>query len=76
MRMMEEVTTTRDVEAVVVPAGNKVLIPEGVPVTITQSLGGSYTVVTPQGYMARISPTDADALGRLYELYYQQRNGH
>lgn len=64
MRMMEEVTTTRDVEAVVIPAGNKVLIPEGVPVTITQSLGGSYTVVTPQGYMARISSTDADALGK------------
>jgi probable FeS assembly SUF system protein SufT len=64
MRMMEEVTTTREVEAVVIPAGNRVLIPEGVPVTITQSLGGSYTVVTPQGYMARISATDADALGK------------
>ena len=64
MRMMEEVTTSRDVEAVVVPAGNRVLIPEGVEVTITQSLGGSYTVVTPQGYMARISAADADALGK------------
>ena len=46
----EEVTVTRDVEAVIVPAGNKVLIPEGVPVTITQSLGGSYTVITPVQY--------------------------
>jgi probable FeS assembly SUF system protein SufT len=64
MKTMEEVMTTRDVEAVVIPAGDRILIPEGVPVTITQALGGSYTVVTPHGYMARIAAADADAIGK------------
>jgi probable FeS assembly SUF system protein SufT len=64
MRAMEEVVTTRDVEAVVIPAGDRILIPEGVSVTITQALGGSYTVVTPHGYMARIAAEDGDAIGK------------
>jgi len=64
MRTMEEVVTTRDVEAIVIPAGDRILIPEGVPVTITQALGSSYTVVTPHGYMARIAAADADAIGK------------
>ncbi len=64
MRTAEDVAVTRDVEAVVIPAGNRILIPEGVTVTITQSLGGSYTVITPQGYMARVDGRDADALGK------------
>ena len=63
MREHQNVTVIRDVEAVLIPAGDKVLIPEGVTVTITQSLGGSYTVVTPHGNLARISGRDADALG-------------
>jgi len=63
MQRSGEVEITRDVEAVVIPAGNRILIPEGVTVTITQSLGGSYTVITPQGYMARVDGRDADALG-------------
>jgi probable FeS assembly SUF system protein SufT len=64
MRIHEEVTVTRDVEAVVVPAGDVILIPEGVSVTITQALGGSFTVLTPHGYLARVAGTDADALGK------------
>lgn len=60
----ETVTVTRDVEAVVVPAGDRILIPEGVEVTITQSLGGTFTVITPHGYMARVDGKDADALGK------------
>jgi probable FeS assembly SUF system protein SufT len=60
----EEVTVTRDVEAVVIPAGNVIMIPEGTSVQITQSLGGSYTVITPHGYMARVQGQDADALGK------------
>lgn len=59
----QEVKVTRDVDAVLIPAGNRVLIPEGVTVLITQSLGGSYTVVTPHGQLARVSGKDADALG-------------
>ena len=64
MRLHEEVVVKRDVEAVVIPAGNRVLIPEGITVTITQALGGSFTVVSPHGYMARIAGADADALGK------------
>jgi probable FeS assembly SUF system protein SufT len=38
------------------------LLPQGMQVMITQALGGSYTVATPDG-LARISDCDADALG-------------
>ena len=67
MRSSEDARVTRDVEATVIPAGNRILIPEGVTVTITQSLGGAYTVITPQGYMARVDGRDADALGKEVE---------
>jgi probable FeS assembly SUF system protein SufT len=63
MNVQQEVKVSRDVDAVLIPAGNRVLIPEGVTVLITQSLGGSYTVVTPHGQLARVSGKDADALG-------------
>ena len=56
------VTTTRECEARLVPTGDKITIPVGTFVTLTQSLGGSYTVVI-EGNMARIAGTDADALG-------------
>ena len=39
------ITLARDVEASIVPAGDKVTLAKGVPAYITQSLGGSYTVV-------------------------------
>lgn len=56
------VVTTRDVEARLVPVGTPMVIPADTFVTLTQSLGGNYTVVH-QGNMARIDGTDADALG-------------
>jgi probable FeS assembly SUF system protein SufT len=39
------------------------MLPAGSQVTVTQSLGGSYTVTTDQGYLVRIANTDADAIG-------------
>ena len=63
MKMQKEVTTTREVEASEIPSGMRIKIPEGTPLALTQSLGGSYTVVTPYGYMARIEGKDADAIG-------------
>ncbi len=63
MRMQKEVTTTREIEAREIPSGTKLMIPEGTPLAITQSLGGSYTVMTPYGSMARIDGKDADAIG-------------
>ncbi len=63
MRMQKEVTTTREFEATEIPSGMKIKIPEGTPLAITQSLGGSFTVLTPYGYMARVDRKDADAIG-------------
>jgi len=52
----------RDVEASVVPIGTKVTLQKGETAHITQSLGGSYTVVV-NGNMFRIAEQDCDALG-------------
>jgi probable FeS assembly SUF system protein SufT len=56
------VSLTRDVEASVVPVGTKVTLQKGEQAHITQSLGGTYTVVV-NGNMFRIEGNDADALG-------------
>ena len=58
----EPILLTRDVEASVIPIGTKVTLQKGEQATITQSLGGSYTVVV-NGNMFRIEGQDADALG-------------
>jgi probable FeS assembly SUF system protein SufT len=58
----ESVTLTRDVDASVIPVGTKVTLQKGEQAHITQSLGGSYTVVV-NGNMFRIEGKDADALG-------------
>ena len=60
--MHKNVTISRDVEATMIPAGTPIAIPAGTEVTITQALGGTYTVMGP-GIMARIEGKDADALG-------------
>ena len=63
MWAQRETTTTRDVVASEIPAGTKFTIPAGTNLQITQSLGGSYTVMVPMGYLARIDGKDADAIG-------------
>jgi probable FeS assembly SUF system protein SufT len=60
----EKVTLTRDCEAIEIPSGYRTTLPAGAEVTITQSLGGSFTVLTERGYLARIAAEDADALGK------------
>jgi len=62
--MHEEVLLTRDCEAIQIPQGNSIQLPKGSRVVITQSLGGSYTVVTDLGYLARITDANADALSK------------
>ena len=59
----EMVALERDVEASVVPSGTRVTLEKGESVTITQSLGGTFTVVV-NGNMFRIDGQDADALGK------------
>jgi probable FeS assembly SUF system protein SufT len=56
------VTTTRDCPARLVPTGDAITIPQGSFITLTQSLGGTFTVVV-SGNMARIAGHDADAIG-------------
>jgi len=63
MKAEKEIVTTREIEAREIPSGMKLTIPEGTPLAITQSLGGTYTVLTPYGYMARVDGKDADAIG-------------
>ncbi|MEA2339692.1 MAG: hypothetical protein QOE82_3699 [Thermoanaerobaculia bacterium] len=67
MNMREEVTLTRNAEAVMIPSGEKVLVPEGAHATITQSLGGSYTLITERGLMVRISGKEVEAIGKPVE---------
>ena len=53
----------QDCEATLVPGGQKVTLRRGETVVVTQALGGSFTVQTEQGYLARIGAQDAEALG-------------
>jgi probable FeS assembly SUF system protein SufT len=62
MHNNEPVTLSRDVDASVIPVGTKVTLQKGEQAHITQSLGGSYTVVV-NGNMFRVEGKDADALG-------------
>ncbi|MEE9254836.1 MAG: putative Fe-S cluster assembly protein SufT [Pseudomonadales bacterium] len=56
------VVVQRDCIARIVPVGTPITIPKDTFVTVTQDLGGSFTVVV-NGNMARVDGTDADALG-------------
>jgi probable FeS assembly SUF system protein SufT len=64
MNMREQITFSRSAEAVMIPSGERVLVPEGATGTITQSLGGAYTIITDRGLMIRISGKDLEAIGK------------
>ncbi len=57
------ITLRRECSAVLVPSGETITLAAGSTVWLTQSLGGSFTVMTDRGSMARIDGHDADALG-------------
>ena len=59
----EPVTLTRDVDAIIVPAGVPVTLRQGKTGFITQALGGSFTVYI-EGNLFRIAGRDADALNK------------
>jgi probable FeS assembly SUF system protein SufT len=71
------ISTTRDCPARLVPTGDPVTIPGNTFVTLTQSLGGTYTVIF-NGNMARVDGEDADALGFEPEVvtYSPPADGH
>ncbi|MEM8984739.1 MAG: putative Fe-S cluster assembly protein SufT [Pseudomonadota bacterium] len=59
----EPFTLARDVDAVIIPAGQMINLREGTSGYITQSLGGSFTVYV-EGSLFRIAGVHADALGK------------
>jgi len=60
----ESIVLQRDVDAIRVPDGESVKLHKDEVVTIYQAMGGSYTILTDDGTMARISAADADAMGK------------
>ena len=59
----EPFVVSREVKAVIVPAGVEVNLKPGQSGYITQALGGSFTVYM-EGNLFRISGDDADAIGK------------
>jgi len=59
----QTVALKRDCAAIAIPAGTRQVLPAGITVRITQSLGTSYTVSV-DGMLYRIEGEDAEALGR------------
>lgn len=68
------VVAQEDCPARRVPDGTPITIPEGTFVTITQALGGNYTV-TVQGQMVRVDGTDAHKLGLEADVVHFEHPG-
>ena len=64
MEPREFVPLSRECEVVRIPSGEKERLPAGMQVQIMQSLGGTYTVMTNNGYLVRIAGKDADVIGK------------
>jgi probable FeS assembly SUF system protein SufT len=62
----EAIHTARDIEALQVPSGFRVLIPKGTSLVVQQTLGGQFTAMTDMGGLVRVDGKDADALGPEY----------
>src|SRR5262245_37682717 len=63
---MENVRLSRACQAVRIPSGERVELPPGTEVYVTQALGGSFTVQSRSyGGMFRIAGQDADAIGQI-----------
>jgi probable FeS assembly SUF system protein SufT len=59
------ITLSRDIEAIQIPSGLTKKLEKGTPCIITQSLGGTYTVVVEHSAgLFRVLAEDSDALGK------------
>lgn len=56
-------TLPRDVRVTIIPAGHTAVLPAGARVTLMQALGGTATVTTHEGEMARLTPEDSVDFG-------------
>lgn len=56
-------TLPRDVKVTIIPAGHTAVLSEGDRVTVMQALGGTATVTTSEGEMARLTPEDSVDFG-------------
>lgn len=63
MHGYEPVTLSRGVQAIRVPSGDRIILPKGMQVIITQALGGSFTIYI-EGNLFRVAGADADAVGK------------
>ncbi|WP_018290607.1 putative Fe-S cluster assembly protein SufT [Verrucomicrobium sp. 3C] len=59
----ESVILTRTVDAVQIPSGAPIQLQKDKPVVITQSLGGSFTLLYDSRCLVRLDAKDADAIG-------------
>lgn len=61
----EQIVVSRECEAIQIPNGNTVTIPQGTMAIITQALGDTYTLQVPEmGGLFRVADKDADAIGK------------
>jgi len=63
MDTAEPIVVKRECEAVLIPSGERIVLSSGSRVWLRQALGGSYTVMTDRGYVARVEAADGDAIG-------------
>lgn len=75
MAEQESTCLTRNVNVIIIPDGTHGTLKEGDVVTIMQSLGGSYTISTETGLLARINAIDADALGKKVQIVHAYDTG-
>ena len=61
------ITVSRNCDATMIPAGEKIILIEGTHIRITQSLGGNFTVLV-NGNLVKVAGEDADALGIKKEI--------
>lgn len=59
----EKIILKRNVEAFLIPAGDKVTLQKGELVSITQALGGSFTLML-NGNLFKLDGDDVDAIGK------------
>jgi probable FeS assembly SUF system protein SufT len=58
------ITLLRDCDATRIPSGEKMVLPKGASLEVTQALGGTFTVQVDHTELVSIQGKDADALGK------------